>query len=63
MFVEIVGGRSFCEDTSHFFIATLVSALVGCHRAVVPSGEAYRKRMDDPSGSPITGNPPIELSL
>lgn len=42
-------------------LLTAVAALVGCHQAVVPSGEAYQKRMDDPSGPPITGNPPIEV--
>lgn len=44
-----------------FLIAALVSTLVGCHQAVNPSGQAYQKRMDEPSGPPISGSPSVEV--
>jgi len=42
-------------------LATMAITLVGCHPTVVPPGEAYQKRMDEPSGPPISGNPSIEV--
>lgn len=43
------------------FVSALASTLVGCYQTINPSGQAYQKRMDEPSGPPISGSPSIEV--
>ncbi|MGA4136870.1 hypothetical protein ACI2TD_09445 [Ralstonia nicotianae] len=51
----------FMRGCSVLFVEIMVLALVGCHQIVNPSGQAYQKRMDEPSGPPISGSPSIEV--